>query len=46
MPEAAQTIAEARGRQLSTNSTARELAQRLQAARERTLRLASDLSGG
>ena len=46
MPEAAQTIAEARGRQLATNSTARELAQRLQAARERTLRLASDLSGG
>jgi len=46
MPEAAQTIAEARGRQWSTNSTARELAQRLQAARKRTLLLASDLHGG
>src|SRR3989304_4694832 len=46
MPEAAQTIAEARGRQLSTSSTARELAQRLQAARERTLLAAADLSWG
>ncbi len=46
MPEAAQTIAEAHGRKLSTHSTARELAQRLQAARERTLLLASDLDGG
>ena len=46
MPEATQTIAEARALQLSTNSTARELAKRLRAARERTLLLASDLSGG
>ena len=45
MPGAAQTIAEARGPQWSTNSTARELAQRLQAARDRTLLLASDLNG-
>ena len=45
MPGAAQTIAEARAPQWSTNSTARELAQRLQAARERTLLLASDLNG-
>lgn len=45
MPGAAQTIAEAHAPQWSTNSTARELAQRLQAARERTLLLASDLSG-
>ncbi len=45
MREATQTITEARGPQLSTNSTARELAQRLQALRERTLLLASDLTG-
>ncbi|MBI4191709.1 MAG: ergothioneine biosynthesis protein EgtB [Betaproteobacteria bacterium] len=45
MPEAAQTIAESRERQLSSHSTAHELAQRLQAVRERTLLLASDLSG-
>jgi iron(II)-dependent oxidoreductase len=45
MRQAAQTIAETRGRQLSTRSTARELAQRLRAVRGRTLLLASDLSG-
>ncbi len=43
MPEAAQTIADASG--LFTDSSASELEQRLQAARERTLLLASDLSG-
>jgi iron(II)-dependent oxidoreductase len=43
MAEAAQTIAEANGP--STDSSASELEQRLQAARERTLLLASDLSG-
>jgi iron(II)-dependent oxidoreductase len=42
MPGATQTIADARERQ---SSTARELATRLRAARERTLLLASDLSG-
>ena len=46
MPGLSQTITEARGRLLWTSSTARELAKRLQAARERTLLLASDLNGG
>lgn len=43
MSEAAQSTAESDG--LSTGSNARELAQRLQAARARTLLLASDLNG-
>jgi ergothioneine biosynthesis protein EgtB len=43
MPEAAQTIAEPS--RLSTHSTAQTLMRRLQAARHRTLTLASDLTG-
>lgn len=43
MPEAVQTIAEPN--RLSTHSTAQTLMQRLQAARHRTLILASDLNG-
>ncbi len=46
MLQAVQTISEAPVCQWSTHSTACELAQRLQAARERTLLLASDLNGG
>ena len=42
---AAQTIAESRTRRLSTASSAQTLVQRLRAARERTLLLASDLTG-
>src|ERR1019366_668608 len=43
MPEPVQTIAEPN--RLSTNSTAQTLMRRLQAARHRTLMLASDLNG-
>ena len=43
--EAAQTIADARRRDLTTATAAPALAERLRAARERTLLLASDLTG-
>ena len=44
--EAAQTIADARWRDLTTATAAPALAERLCAARKRTLLLASDLTGG
>ena len=43
--EAAQTIPDAQRRRLTTRSSAQLLAQRLRAARERTLSLAADLTG-
>jgi iron(II)-dependent oxidoreductase len=43
--DAARTIAETSQRRLTTAASARTLAQRLRAARERTLSLASDLTG-